>query len=154
MCHDIIIIIVCWYVNCLFVFFFKQKTAYEMRISDWSSDVCSSDLIAAIAGAVLAARHRRIPVLLDGFICCAAMAPLAVANPAITAHCLAGHCSAEPGHARLLELLGLDPLLRLGMRLGEGSGAAVAASIVRAALAAHNGKVGRASCRERVCQYV
>src|SRR3546814_8996958 len=85
--------------------------------------------IAAIAGAVLAARHRRIPVLLDGFICCAAMAPLAVANPAITAHCLAGHCSAEPGHARLLERLGLDPLLRLGMRLGEGSGAAVAASI-------------------------
>src|SRR3546814_13480452 len=48
--------------------------------------------IAAIAGAVLAARHRRIPVLLDGFLCCSAMAPLAVANPAITAPCLAGHC--------------------------------------------------------------
>jgi nicotinate-nucleotide--dimethylbenzimidazole phosphoribosyltransferase len=55
----------------------------------------------------------------------------------VTDHCLAGHCSAEPGHARLLERLGLDPLLWLGMRLGEGSGAAVAASVIRSALAAH-----------------
>lgn len=94
--------------------------------------------IAAIAGAVLQARRLRVPVLLDGFITCAAIAPLAAANPALTAHCLAGHCSAEPGHARLLERLGLDPLLRLGMRLGEGSGAAVAANVVRSALAAHD----------------
>nr|WP_025292916.1 nicotinate-nucleotide--dimethylbenzimidazole phosphoribosyltransferase [Sphingomonas sanxanigenens] len=93
--------------------------------------------IAAIAGAVIAARHRRVPVLLDGFICCAAVAPLAAAVPAITAHCLAGHRSAEPGHGRLLDRLGLAPLLMLDMRLGEGSGAAVAAGIVRAALAAH-----------------
>jgi nicotinate-nucleotide--dimethylbenzimidazole phosphoribosyltransferase len=78
-----------------------------------------------------------VPVLLDGFIACSAIAPLAAAEPAITAHCLAGHCSAEAGHARLLDRLGLEPLLRLGMRLGEGSGAAVAAGIVRAALAAH-----------------
>src|SRR3546814_6446581 len=96
-------------------FFFKQNTAYEVRISDWSSDVCSSDL----------------PVLLDGFICTSAIAPLAAANPAIVDHCIAGHCSAEPGHRRLLALLGLDPLLSLDMRLGEGSGAAVAANIVR-----------------------
>ena len=68
----------------------------------------------------------------------AASAPLAAANPAITAHCLAGHGSAEPGHARLLDRLGLDPILSLGMRLGEGSGAAVAAGVVRAALAAHD----------------
>jgi nicotinate-nucleotide--dimethylbenzimidazole phosphoribosyltransferase len=93
--------------------------------------------IAAIAGAVLRARQLRVPVILDGFICCSAIAPLAAAAPGIVAHCLAGHCSAEPGHARLLERLGLDPLLRLDMRLGEGSGAAVAAAIVRAALAAH-----------------
>ena len=93
--------------------------------------------IAAIAGAVLRARQLGVPVLLDGFIGCAAIAPLAADNPAITAHCLAGHCSAEPGHRRLLDILGLDPLLSLDMRLGEASGAAVAASIVRAALAAH-----------------
>jgi nicotinate-nucleotide--dimethylbenzimidazole phosphoribosyltransferase len=95
--------------------------------------------IAAIAGAVLEARRQRLPVVLDGFISCSAIAPLATAVPAITDHCLAGHCSAEPGHIRLLERLGLDPLLSLGMRLGEGSGAAVAVSVIRAALATHNG---------------
>jgi nicotinate-nucleotide--dimethylbenzimidazole phosphoribosyltransferase len=94
--------------------------------------------IAAIAGAVLAARQAGVPVLLDGFICCSAVAPLAIANPDITGHCLAGHCSAEPGHARLLARLGLTPILSLNMRLGEGSGAAVAAGVVRAALAAHD----------------
>ena len=93
--------------------------------------------IVAIAGAVLAARRLRVPVMLDGFISGAAIAPLAAANPAITAHCLAGHCSAEPGHERLLERLDLAPLLRLGMRLGEGSGGAVAVNVVRSALAAH-----------------
>ncbi|MGE4431043.1 MAG: nicotinate-nucleotide--dimethylbenzimidazole phosphoribosyltransferase [Sphingobium sp.] len=95
--------------------------------------------IAAIAGAVLRARQLRIPVMLDGFICCSALAPLAAAAPGIADHCLAGHCSAEPGHARLLGRLGLDPLLRLDMRLGEGSGGAVAVQIVRSALAAHGG---------------
>lgn len=94
--------------------------------------------IAAIAGAILRARQLRIPVLLDGFICTSAIAPLAADNPAITDHCLAGHCSAEPGHKRLLGHLGLDPLLALDMRLGEGSGAAVATNIVRSALAAHD----------------
>jgi nicotinate-nucleotide--dimethylbenzimidazole phosphoribosyltransferase len=93
--------------------------------------------IAAIAGAVLRARQLGVPVVLDGFICCSAIAPLAADNPAITDHCLAGHCSAEPGHRRLLEALGLDPLLMLGMRLGEGSGAALASGVIRAALAAH-----------------
>lgn len=94
--------------------------------------------IAAMAGAILAARMMRVPVLLDGFICGAAIAPLARDNPAITAHCLAAHCSAEAGHARLLEKLGLNPLLHLDMRLGEGSGAAVAAQLIRSALAAHD----------------
>ncbi|TCP32749.1 nicotinate-nucleotide--dimethylbenzimidazole phosphoribosyltransferase [Sphingomonas sp. BK235] len=95
--------------------------------------------LAAIAGAVIAARHAGVPVLLDGFIATAALAPLAAAAPAILDHCLAGHCSAEPGHARLLARWGLRPLLALDLRLGEASGAAVAAAIVRAALAAHDG---------------
>ena len=94
--------------------------------------------IAAIAGAILRARQLGVPVLLDGFICTSAIAPLAADNPAITAHCIAGHCSAEPDHKHLLDLLDLDPLLSLGMRLGEGSGAAVAANIIRSALAAHD----------------
>lgn len=93
--------------------------------------------IAGIAGAVLRARQLHIPVLLDGFITCAAIAPLAAQAPSITDHCIVGHCSAEPGHVRLLACLGLDPLLQLGMRLGEGSGAAVAANVIRSALAAH-----------------
>lgn len=93
--------------------------------------------IAAIAGAVVRARQLRIPVILDGFISCAAIAPLAAVAPDIVDHCIAGHCSAEPGHGLLLDRLGLEPLLRLGMRLGEGSGAAVAANIVRSALVAH-----------------
>lgn len=95
--------------------------------------------IAAIAGAVLAARHARVPVVLDGFIACSALAPLVAEYPCILDHCVAGHCSAEPGHGRLLDRFGLAPLLRLDMRLGEGSGAAVAVPVIRAALAAHNG---------------
>ena len=82
--------------------------------------------IAAIAGAVVAARMRRVAVVLDGFICSSAVAPLAMRRPGIVEHLVAGHVSAEPGHARLLAKLGLEPLLRLDMRLGEGSGAAVA----------------------------
>lgn len=94
--------------------------------------------IAAIAGAVLRARQLGVPVVLDGFISSSAMAPLAADNASITAHCLAGHGSAEPGHARLLARLNLAPLLSLGMRLGEGSGAAVAVTIIRSAIAAHD----------------
>ncbi|HKR93495.1 nicotinate-nucleotide--dimethylbenzimidazole phosphoribosyltransferase [Novosphingobium sp.] len=94
--------------------------------------------IAAMAGAIAAARMLRVPVLLDGFICCAAIAPIVAAWPDFTAHCLAAHCSAESGHGRLLTRFGLAPLLHLDMRLGEGSGAAVAVHLVRAALAAHN----------------
>jgi len=93
--------------------------------------------LAAIAGAVVAARLAGVPVMLDGFICCAAVAPLAAACPDIVAHCLAGHVSAEPGHAALLARIELEPLLSMGMRLGEASGAATATMLVRAALAAH-----------------
>ncbi len=96
---------------------------------------------AAICGAVLEARLRRIPVLLDGFICTASVAPLQAAGTAFLAHCLAGHVSDEAAHADLLARLELKPILDLGMRLGEGTGAALALGIVRAALACHEGMV-------------
>lgn len=95
--------------------------------------------IAAMAGAILAARMERIPVILDGYVVTAAAAVLLAANPAALDHCLVGHVSAEPGHARLLDRIGKTPLLSLGMRLGEGTGAALAAGIVRAAALCHSG---------------
>ena len=95
--------------------------------------------LAAIAGAVLAARAQRIPVLLDGFVATSAILPFARLNPAVIDHCCAGHVSAEAGHRQLLAELKLDPLLDLGMRLGEASGAAVAVMLLRAAVACHAG---------------
>ena len=94
---------------------------------------------AAICGAVLAARAARIPVLLDGYICTAAVAPLAATDPTLLDHCLIGHASAEPGHKRLTEAMGKPPVLDFAMRLGEGTGAALALGILRSALACHNG---------------
>ncbi|HEY0212286.1 MAG TPA: nicotinate-nucleotide--dimethylbenzimidazole phosphoribosyltransferase [Paenirhodobacter sp.] len=94
---------------------------------------------AAICGAVLAARAARIPVILDGFICTAAAAPLFGADPRLLDHCLIGHVSAEPGHRRLIAALGKTAVLDFDMRLGEGSGAALALGILRAALECHNG---------------
>lgn len=95
--------------------------------------------LAAIAGSVLAARIRGIPVLLDGFVATSAVLPLTrLADDALD-HCRAGHVSAEAGHRALLQALKLDPLLDLGMRLGEASGAATAILLLRAALACHNG---------------
>jgi nicotinate-nucleotide--dimethylbenzimidazole phosphoribosyltransferase len=95
--------------------------------------------IAAIAGAILAARIQRTPVLLDGFVVCAAAAVLHALDPHALDHCLAAHVSAEGAHAEALRRLGKKPILDLGMRLGEGSGAALAAGIVKAALACHLG---------------
>jgi nicotinate-nucleotide--dimethylbenzimidazole phosphoribosyltransferase len=95
--------------------------------------------LAAILGAMLAARHRRIPVLLDGFVCTAAAAPLVKLHADALDHVQAAHVSAEAAHRMLLDELKLKPLLDLGMRLGEGSGAALAVSILRAALACHTG---------------
>jgi nicotinate-nucleotide--dimethylbenzimidazole phosphoribosyltransferase len=95
--------------------------------------------LAAILGAALAARRRCIPVLLDGFVSTAAVAPLGRLNSDAIRHALAGHVSAEAGHHLLLEALGLAPLLDLKMRLGEASGAAVAVLLMRAALACHTG---------------
>ena len=92
--------------------------------------------LVAIAAAVVEARRRSIPVVLDGFVVGAAVASLHVARPGALDHCLAGHRSAEPGHGLLLERLGLDPLVHLGLRLGEGSGALVAVPMMRLAAAA------------------
>ncbi|HJU16686.1 MAG TPA: nicotinate-nucleotide--dimethylbenzimidazole phosphoribosyltransferase [Stellaceae bacterium] len=95
--------------------------------------------LAAIAGAVLAARLGRVPVVLDGFAATAAAAVLFAADPHALDHCLAGHLSPEPGHRLLLERIGRRPLLDLGMRLGEGSGATLAFALLKAAVACHAG---------------
>lgn len=95
--------------------------------------------LAAILGATLAARHRGIPVLLDGFVCTAAAAPLARLHDDGLAHVQAGHVSSEHGHRALLEEIGLSPILDLGMRLGEASGACLAVNLLRSALACHVG---------------
>jgi len=95
--------------------------------------------LAAMAGAVAAARIYSIPVLLDGYVVTAAAATLTLSSRDWLSHCIAGHVSMEPGHGRLMAKLGLHPLLSLGMRLGEGSGAQLALALVRAALATHNG---------------
>ena len=94
---------------------------------------------AAICGAVLSAREARLPVILDGYICTAATAPLHAVDPELLAHCLIGHRSSEPGHRRLIDAMGKDPVLDFSMRLGEGTGAALALGILKSALACHNG---------------
>lgn len=95
--------------------------------------------IAAIAGAILAARLQRIPVILDGYVVCAAAAVLHACDAHALDHCIAGHVSAEAAHREVLRRLDKAPLLDLAMRLGEGSGGALAAGILKAALACHSG---------------
>ncbi len=95
--------------------------------------------LAAILGATLAARRQNIPVILDGFVCTAAVAPLYKLRTDTLSHAIAGHVSAEAGHRALLDELKLKPVIDLAMRLGEASGAAVALAILRAALACHTG---------------
>jgi nicotinate-nucleotide--dimethylbenzimidazole phosphoribosyltransferase len=107
--------------------------------------------IAAMVGAILAARRKRVPVILDGFVSSAAAAVLHCAGAGALDHCVAGHVSAEAGHRRLLEALDKPPLLDLGMRLGEASGAALALAVVRAAAVTHTGMAtfGEAGVSER-----
>ena len=95
--------------------------------------------LAGMAGAIAAARHHRIPVILDGFICSAAALTLAKAVDGALDHTVAGHLSAEGAHRRLLDGLGKEPLLQLGLRLGEGSGAALAIGVLKGAIACHSG---------------
>ncbi|HXH03372.1 MAG TPA: nicotinate-nucleotide--dimethylbenzimidazole phosphoribosyltransferase [Candidatus Competibacteraceae bacterium] len=95
--------------------------------------------IAALAGAYIRCAQLGIPVLVDGFITTAAALAALRLRPEIAPWLLYGHASAEPGHRRLLAALGAQPLVELDMRLGEGSGAATALPILRAACALHNG---------------
>ncbi len=95
--------------------------------------------IAAMAGAILAARLSRVPVIVDGYVVSAAAAVLFSLDASALDHCLFGHVSAEPAHARALARMGKKPLLDLGMRLGEGTGAALAMGLVKTAVELHRG---------------
>lgn len=95
--------------------------------------------LAAMAGAIIAARMGRVPVLLDGYVCTAAAAVLTQIRDDALDHCLVAHRSAEPAHDALLQKLGKKPLLDLGMRLGEASGAVTALPLVRSAIMTHTG---------------
>ncbi|MDE9449139.1 nicotinate-nucleotide--dimethylbenzimidazole phosphoribosyltransferase [Aliiroseovarius sp. Z3] len=95
--------------------------------------------VAAMAGAIARARVDHIPVIIDGFICSAAAACLHHMSDTALDHTVAGHASAEAAHGRVLSALGKEPLLSLGMRLGEGSGAALAIGILQGAVACHSG---------------
>ena len=89
--------------------------------------------IAGIVGAIVAARHQGIPVVLDGYVVTAAAAILHAIDPAATDHCVAGHLSAEPAHAALLERMGMTPLLDMELGWGDGLGAALAVNVLRMA---------------------
>lgn len=93
--------------------------------------------IAAMLGALVAARHQKTPVIVDGFVATSAAAIAHAINPAALDHCIFAHASAENGHAKALAAMGKAPLLDLGMRLGEGSGAAIAAVLAKTALHLH-----------------
>ena len=95
--------------------------------------------LAAICGAILAARLAKVPVVLDGYICTAAAACLHAIDASILDHCIVAHKSAEPGHNKLCAAIDKAPLLDFGMRLGEGSAATLAIQIIRSALACHTG---------------
>jgi nicotinate-nucleotide--dimethylbenzimidazole phosphoribosyltransferase len=95
--------------------------------------------LAGMAGAIARARRLRIPVILDGFICTAAAACLERTQAGALDHCIAGHQSAEGAHGPLLAALGKAPVLQLGLRLGEGSGAALAIGVLKGAVACHSG---------------
>lgn len=91
--------------------------------------------IAGMVGAILAARHQKIPVLLDGYAVCAAAAILHALDPKAIEHCLAAHITTEPAHGALLDRIGKKPLLDLGLGIGDGSGAALAIGVLKAAAA-------------------
>jgi nicotinate-nucleotide--dimethylbenzimidazole phosphoribosyltransferase len=95
---------------------------------------CGGFEIAMMAGAMLAAAERRMVLLIDGFIVTSALLVAARLQPAILDYCVFSHCSDERGHRRMLDLLGARPLLQLGLRLGEGSGSALALPLLQAAV--------------------
>jgi len=89
--------------------------------------------IAGMVGAILAARHQSIPVILDGYVVCSAAAVLHKLNPDSISHCMAGHVTREPAHQALLDRIDRAPLLDLGIGIGDGSGAAFAMGALRSA---------------------
>ncbi|MDO6482878.1 nicotinate-nucleotide--dimethylbenzimidazole phosphoribosyltransferase [Shimia thalassica] len=95
--------------------------------------------LAAMAGAIARARSLRIPVIMDGFICTSAAATLEATQTGALDHVIAGHVSAEAAHGAVLMQLGKEPILSLNMRLGEGSGGALAINILKSAVACHSG---------------
>ncbi len=97
-------------------------------------EVGGADMVA-MAAAILAARQRRLPVVIDGYVVTSAALPLTLLNDSAIDHCLVGHCSTEPGHRRLLDRMHKEPLLDLHMRLGEGTGAMAAVPIIQMACA-------------------
>ena len=121
----------------------RKRDAVRMAVERIGANVDPLDVLrevggaelVAIAAAIVAARLRRIPVLLDGYVVTASALPLhAIASSSLD-HCQVGHCSAEPGHRSLLQILGKRPILDLEMRLGEGSGAMAAVPLVAMACA-------------------
>ncbi len=87
--------------------------------------------IAGMVGAILAARHQAIPIILDGYVVCAAAAVLHKLNPDSISHCIAGHVTAEPAHRALLDRMGLEPMHDMGIGIGDGTGAAFALGTLR-----------------------
>lgn len=94
--------------------------------------------IAGTVGAILACAHQRIPVILDGYVVCAAAAVAHAVSPDAVAHCIAGHSSAEPAHAALLERMDLQPVLELEVGIGDGTGGALALAVLHGANAGLN----------------
>lgn len=91
--------------------------------------------IAGLVGAILAARHQRIPILLDGYVSCTAAAILHAIDPSAIDHCLAAHLSSEPAHDALLSRLGLEAVVDLDVNIGDGTGGSLALSVLKAAVA-------------------
>ena len=94
--------------------------------------------IAAMLGAIIATRQQKVPVIIDGFVATSAAAIAHAVNPAAIDHCIFGHVSAETAHYRALHAMGKTAVLDLGLRLGEGTGAALAAVLAKTALHLHN----------------
>ncbi|MEP1934794.1 MAG: nicotinate-nucleotide--dimethylbenzimidazole phosphoribosyltransferase [Roseibium sp.] len=125
----------------------RKRTAVEKSVARLNGEKDPLEIlrktggreIAAMTGLIIAARLQRVPVIVDGFVATAAAAVVYALDPEGLDHCLFAHVSAEQAHRRVLDHMGKDALLDFGMRLGEGSGAALAAGIVKAAAEMHSG---------------
>lgn len=122
----------------------RKRSAIERGLALHAADLrepfgilrCVGGLeIAAMCGFCLGLASRRLPVVMDGFIASSAAALAVQICPAVSDYLFAAHRSTEPGHSHLLRLIGLEPLLDLRMRLGEGTGAALAMKVIQAAVA-------------------